>query len=455
MAGESKYFEPYFETMPRDELRELQNKKLRRQVARGYMFAPAVKELFDKLGITPSDIRTVEDLQEKVPVMYKDVVRERRAKTGDPFGGFLAVPEEEVYSVQHSTGTTGLPTFIAKTKKDIEGWITRQYARHAWAAGARPGDRILVWGYYWHAWLKDGNDRGFAATGAQVWEFSSMPTPTDIERLHMIASVVRFQGVNHGTLPMFRWMDYARAKGIDPRETYHSDEWKFIRTEGDMLTEPVRKYSREFWGTIHLDASGGGDCVVATAENRDQVETGNTKGLMIWEDFFFVEVVDPKTHEVVADGEKGEYVITPLDYEAMVYLRWDYEDMVIKDSSKDVSGRTHATLKYLGRTLFGALVKGKHITQRDVEEILYSFPEVMLKPWQFIKSSKDLFKEEDKLRIRAVYDPNLTKDPEELRNRIAKALEEKLGVPAEVEWIPEEEVRTLPHKVYKLYIRSR
>jgi len=142
------------------------------------------------------------------------------------------------------------------------------------------------------------------------------------------------------------------------------------------------------------------------------------------------------------------------DYEALVYLRWDYEDMVIKDSSKDVSGRTHATLKYLGRTIFGAIVRGKHITQRDVEEVLYSFPETILKPWQFIRSSKDLFKEEDKLRIRAVYDPNLTKDPEELRQRIAKALEEKLSVPTEVEWIPEEEVRTLPHKVYKLYVRS-
>ncbi len=449
-----KYFEPYFETMPREEIKEIQNKKLKALLERGYNFAPSVRKLFEERKITPSDIKTTEDFQKKIPTMFKDTVRELRSKTGDPFGGFLVIPPEKVKTVQHSTGTTGVPTFIPKTDRDFE-WITREYARHAWMNGTRPGDNVLVWGYYWHAWLKDANDRGFQACGAQVWEFSSMPTDVDIERIHGICKTVKFNGVDHGTLPFFRWMDWLRAKGLDPKKEYESENFKFIRTEGDMIVEGLRRWSMDFWGTIHMDASGGGDCIVSCSECPDEVLAGETKGMHLWEDLFFLEVVDLKTQEPVADGEVGQYCITPLDYEALCYPRWNYEDLVVKTSEKCVCGRTHARILYKGRTDFGSMVKGKLITQRDAEEILYAFPEITLKPYQFIRGSKDIFVEEDTLRIRSAYDEKLTKDPEELKKKVEAELSKKLGVPAEIEWIKPEEARALPHKVYKLFIRPK
>src|SRR3954453_14436251 len=162
MAGD-RYLEPEVETMSREELNALHEKRVLELVPYAYEKSAFYRELWDAHGVHPRDIRTLQDFETRIPFMDKDLLRAWRAKSGDAFAGLLCVPPEELTSVSSSSGTTGDPEFFAEIWQDAPPLVTAQ-VRDLWELGLRPGDRVLSP----PGTFRNFMDAGFQALGAVV-----------------------------------------------------------------------------------------------------------------------------------------------------------------------------------------------------------------------------------------------------------------------------------------------
>ncbi|MFV2179844.1 hypothetical protein ACFHW3_42885, partial [Actinomadura sp. LOL_011] len=139
---DDRYLEREVETMPREALRRLQERRILELVPVAYENSPFYRELWDSHGVHPRDIKSLHDFQERIPAFSKDRVREYRARSGDPYGGLLQVAPSELTSITSSSGTTGDPEFFAEIWDGSPPLVTAQ-VRDLWELGLRPGDRVL------------------------------------------------------------------------------------------------------------------------------------------------------------------------------------------------------------------------------------------------------------------------------------------------------------------------
>jgi len=350
----NEYWQEDLETMPREQLRELQVKKLRKTIEI-CLKSPFYKKRLGELGITPESINTPEDIR-KIPFTTKQDLRDNY-----PFG-LVGGDLKDAIRLHSSSGTTGHPTVVVYSRHDIDSWAN-MIARNMYMVGCRDTDVFQ-------------NSSGYGMfTGGLGFQYGAeklgcMTVPAAAgNSKRQIMFIKDFGTTCLHAIPSYaiRLAEVFKDEGIDPRSTkLHT---LFIGAEPH--TEEQRQRIEKLLGVKAYNSFG------MTEMNGPGVafECKNQCGMHIWEDNYIVEIVDPETLEPVPDGEMGEMVLTTLDRDMMPILRYRTRDLTRIIPGECKCGRTHRRLdRFKGRTDDMFIIKGVNIFPMQVEKILVQFP---------------------------------------------------------------------------------
>jgi phenylacetate-CoA ligase len=422
-----RYFEPEVETMPPQRLRAYQQQRVLELLPYAYENSPFYRELWDAHGVHPRDIRSLEDFQARVPCIDKAMVREYRARSGDPFGGMLCVPSERLTSVSSSSGTTGDPEFFAEVWDDAPPLVTAQI-RDLWELGLRPGDRVLSA----VGTMRNYMDYGYQALGAVVvtvdcW-LGNMAQVIEAARRYRPAYMQLMY-------PQVVELEHLAATH-DLREAFSS--LKGAACAGQPLSRRMREIVRNDWGIEIYEYTSAADTGTAwECRERD--------GYHLWEDTVFAECLDPGTLREIPEGEVGELVATDLDNPAAPLIRYRSEDLVRLSRERCGCGRTHARMWVAGRRGDETLVRGRPVVLRDLWQAVEEQPESRGGIFQIVRAAREV----DELRVRVGYDPEVTADTADLAGRLGKAVLQRTGVEPVLELRTEEELLRTVRSVAK------
>ncbi len=341
------------ETVSRDELQALQLQRLKWTLRHAYDNVAHYRSAFDAAGVRPHDLRTLGDLA-RFPFTVKTDLRDHY-----PFGMF-AVPREQVVRIHASSGTTGRPTVVGYTAKDIDTWATVM-ARSIRAAGGRSGDIVHV--AYGYGLFTGGLGAHYGAEklGCTVIPMSGGMTERQVQL------IVDFKPDIIMVTPsyMLAIAEEMRRQRIDPASTslrigiFGAEPWT-----NDMRTEMQNRmdmHAVDIYGLSEVMGPGvANECV----ETKD--------GLHVWEDHFYPEVIDPATGDVLSDGEEGELVFTSLTKEAMPVIRYRTRDLTRLLTG---TARTMRRIeKITGRTDDMIILRGVNLFPTQIEELILRTP---------------------------------------------------------------------------------
>jgi phenylacetate-CoA ligase len=386
-----------FETMPREELQALQMRRLKATVERCYHTVKFYRNAMDELGVKPEHIRQLSDVRH-LPYTKKEHLRENY-----PFGLF-AVPTEQVVRVHASSGTTGKPTVVGYTKRDIRTWA-QLVARCLAASGLHPGDRLHnAYGYgLFTGGL--GLHYGGEELGVMVTPMSGGQTQKQLMLLQdfaptaisctpsyalNLAETAEDMGINIRKLPL--------KVGIHGAEPW-TEEMRY-ELESRLGIDCV-----DIYGLSEVMGPGvGNECLEAKS------------GLHIWEDHFLVECVDVDSGKPVPYGEEGEIVFTSLTKEAFPIIRYRTRDISVLNPAPCKCGRTHVRMQRItGRSDDMLIIRGVNVYPTQVEAVLMQSE--TLSPFYQI----ELFREGsmDSMVVNVEGSPPLMEQPQEARDRTA------------------------------------
>ncbi len=345
------------EVMPQSELERLQLRRLRWTVRHAYENVPFYRRMLKKAGVHPDDIKSREDLA-KLPFTTKEDLRDNY-----PFGLF-AVPKEKIIRVHTSSGTSGKPKVVGYTAKDLENWIN-MVARCLYMVGVRNSDVFQNMVNY--AFFTGGLGFHYAAEriGAMVVPAGVGNTERQVQYMVDFGTTVIHSTPSYA----LHIKEVAESMGIGPSDLslrigcFGAEPW----------SENTRKRLEEAFGIKAYDSYG------LSEMNGPGVafECPEQNGLHIWMDHYLVEVVDPESGEVLADGETGELVMTTLTKEAMPLLRYRTGDITYVMEDECSCGRTHPKIhRILGRADDMIIVRGINVFPSQIEHVLMQIPEV-------------------------------------------------------------------------------
>jgi len=364
-----EFWEPHIENISRKELMKLQFKRLKRQLIRVYEYSPFYRRRFREAGVTPDDLRSLDDLR-KFPFTTKDDLRNYAYPNG---GEFLTVLQDQLISFHMTSGTTGRPTVGPYTANDLELW-TNLMARSLVAAGVRKGDVMLnAYGYgLFTGGL--GFHYGAMRIGAAVIPWSAGRTEGLVQALLDYKATVLSSTPSY----MLYIAEVMEKKGVDPRQLSLRITCPGAEPVPKELVTKINNLfalkernggTRQCYGSTELIGPGAG---MATPCIED------LGGFLMWTDHFYVEVIDPDTGEPVGEGEEGELVITHLTREAMPLIRYRHRDIVkVSYVSTDCGREAFPVVQIRGRVDDVIFYKGTKIFPTAIQEILAKIPEVL------------------------------------------------------------------------------
>jgi phenylacetate-CoA ligase len=342
------------ERMSIDELRARQLEQLQWSLRHAYDNVPHYRAAFDAAGVHPDDCRQLADLA-RFPTTSKTDLRDNY-----PFGMF-AVPQDQVRRIHASSGTTGRPTVVGYTERDIDTWATVM-ARSIRAAGGRRGDKLH--NAYGYGLFTGGLGAHYGAEklGCTVIPISGGMTPRQVQLIQDFAPRVIMVTPSY----MLTVIDEFEKQGIDPR----SSSLEIGIFGAEPWTEQMRREMEERLDIEAIDIYGLSE-VMGPGVAQECVETKD--GLHIWEDHFYPEIIDPFTGEVLPEGEKGELVFTSLTKEAMPVVRYRTRDLtrLLPGSARPAMRRME---KVTGRTDDMIILRGVNIFPTQIEEIVLQTP---------------------------------------------------------------------------------
>ena len=357
MDNKSPYLHPQYETLSREEISKLQAERLQATV-RHCMNVPFYQQKFKEMGITPDDIRTVDDVR-KLPFTTKQNLRDTY-----PFG-MAAVPLRDCVRLHSSSGTTGNPTVILHTKNDLDEWAN-QVARNLWMVGLRPDDVFQNSSGY--GMFTGG--LGFQY-GAEKLGMLTVPAAAG-NSLRQIKFMRDFGTTAVHAVPSYvtRLYEVMQEQGVDPRR---DTKLRVLAIGAEPHSEEQRKRIENMMGVKAYNSFGMSEmCGPGVG-----FECPEQNGLHFWEDYYIVEIVDPETLEPVPDGEIGELVLTTLCREAMPLLRYRTRDLTRVLGRSCPCGRNHVRLDRMrGRSDDMIVLRGVNIFPIQIEKILMQFPEL-------------------------------------------------------------------------------
>ena len=350
------FWQKELETMSRDQLADLQLKKLKETVARCYHNVPYYQKIFKEQGVLPEDIRSLDDLK-KLPMTRKAALRENY-----PFK-LLACPMRDVVRIHGSSGTTGKPTMVAYTRHDLDIWsdcVTRVVC----AGGATPDDVAqIAFGYGLFTGAL-GLHQGLEKLGCAVIPMSAGNTEKQLMLMQDLGVTVLIATPSYALY----LSEVAAQKGIIGNLKLRIG---FFGAEG--CTPEMRQKIEENFGIIATDNYGMSELTGPGVSGECEYRCG----LHIWEDHFIPEIIDPETGEVLPAGSTGELVVTPLFKEALPLLRYRTGDITRLDYSPCACGRTHVRMeKVQGRSDDMMIIKGVNVFPSQIESVLLGVDQV-------------------------------------------------------------------------------
>jgi phenylacetate-CoA ligase len=346
------------ETMSREELRKLQEKKALEMVRHAYKNSPYYHRKFDEAGIKPGDIKNLDDFFKKVPFTSKhELVSNQREHP--PFGEFLAVPREKLRLVFISPG----PIFEPYTAKDLES-TRKNMAKGLISGGVQEGDIIQITLSY--HFMPAGL---FAHMAAEETGLCVIPAGTGETRMQI--DFMRKLGTKiYAGTPSFlaRIAEEAQKMGIDPKKDLNL---RIGICGAEPLPPDLRKKLQDIFGIELFDAYGVAELGVMTRECQYH------NGMHINEEMYLLEIVDPNTLERVEPGEEGEIVATPFERDALPLIRYRTGDASVLTEEICKCGRTEARILGIrGRVDMLTKVKGVFIHPKQAQDVVSQYPEL-------------------------------------------------------------------------------
>ncbi len=412
----SPFFNEKMETMTRAEIEALQLERLQATV-RHCMNSPFYKKRFQEAGIKPEDIKTLDDLR-RIPFTTKQDLRDTY-----PFG-MASVPLRECTRLHSSSGTTGTPTVILHTRKDLEEWAA-QVARNLWMVGLRPDDVFQNSSGY--GMFTGG--LGFQY-GAERMGMLTVPAAAG-NSVRQIKFITDFGTTALHAVPSYvtRLHEVMRSMDIDPRR---DTKLKVLAIGAEPHSEEQRRRIEEMMGVKAYNSFGMSEmCGPGVG-----FECQEQNGLHFWEDYYIVEIVNPETLEPVPDGEIGELVLTTLCREAMPLLRYRTRDLTRVLGRTCPCGRNHVRIDRMrGRSDDMMVLRGVNIFPIQIEKILMTFTELASN--YLITLTTD--KENDNMTVEVELEELFTDDYhrlQELSKRIQRALKDEILLTPVVKLLP-------------------
>ncbi|MBQ9672216.1 MAG: phenylacetate--CoA ligase [Prevotella sp.] len=353
----SPYFEPELETMSRDQLEALQLERLQKTV-RHCMNSEFYQARFKELGITPDDIRTLDDVR-KLPFTTKEDLRNHY-----PFG-LASVPLKDCVRLHSSSGTTGNPTVVLHTQRDLDEWA-KAVARCLWMVGSRPEDVFQNSAGYGMFTAGLGFQYGAERVGMLTVPAAAGNTKRQIKFIRDFGTTVLHAIPSYAS----RVYEVMREEGVDPRR---DTKLRVLCIGAEPHSEEQRQRIEQQLGVKAYNSYGISEMMGPGVAFECQEQNG----LHIWEDYFIVEIIDPVTLEPVPDGQLGELVLTTINREGMPLLRYRTRDLTRILPGDCPCGRHHKRLARLqGRSDDMMILKGVNIFPIQIEKILLGFPEL-------------------------------------------------------------------------------
>jgi phenylacetate-CoA ligase len=412
---DATYWNKKIETMPSEELKQLQLKELKIIVKHCYESSAFYRKRLDGAGLKPDSIRSLDDLK-KIPFTVKNDLKDTY-----PFG-MLAVKSDEIVEIHASSGTTGNPIVGAYTKHDLDVW-SELVGRSIYTVGGRRQDTIHI--AYGYGLFTGGLGLHYGAqkVGAKIVPASGGMTQRQIKLMKDLGVTIL------ACTPSFAvyLAETMSQEGVDPRKDL---KLKMGLFGAEPWSDKIRERIEQDLGIKAFDIYGLTElCGPGVA-----VECPEQNGLHIWEDHFIVETIDPDTGEVLAPGEEGELVFTGLTKMGLPMLRYRTRDISTIETEKCACGRTHARMMRVhGRSDDMLIIRGVNVFPSQVEYAVMCFSELATQYLIVVDrpGALDTFVVKVELSDKAAKDPKV--DTTALKNGIQKQIHIVTGITADVE----------------------
>lgn len=413
-----------------DELRALQLTRLKQTLRHAYENVPHYRKSFDQAGVHPDDLKTLSDLS-KFPFTTKNDLRENY-----PFGMF-AVPREKVVRVHASSGTTGKPTVVGYTQKDIDTWAD-VVARSIWAAGGRPGDIVHV--AYGYGLFTGGLGAHYGAErlGCTVVPMSGGQTEKQVQLIRDFGPHIIMVTPSY----FCNIIEEMQRQGIDPRSSslrvgiFGAEPWT-----GRMREDIERQAGLDAVDIYGLSEVMGPGVAMECVESKD--------GPVVWEDHFYPEIINPDTGEPVPDGELGELVFTSLTKEAMPVIRYRTRDLTCLLPPTSRSMRRIG--KITGRSDDMLIIRGVNLFPTQVEELVLKMPQLAPHYQLVVTREGHLDALEVLTELRAEYEHLSEPERQAVARQLGHSLKNLVGINAKITLQPPGQVeRTLTGKARRV-----
>ena len=416
------YQTPDIETASREEMRKLQSQRLSKTVKHAYENVPLYKQRFDEIGITPDDIKSIDDIV-LLPQTSKQDLRDTY-----PYGMF-AVPQKDIIRIHASSGTTGKQTVVGYTGKDIAVW-SECVARALVAAGATADDYVHV--SYGYGLFTGGLGLHYGAEhlGAKVIPASSGNTQRQIRMMCDFKSSVLCCTPSYALYIS----DVLRQENIPVSELslkagiFGAEPWSENMRKEIEARLNIKAY--DIYGLSEVCGPGVAfDC-----------ECQN--GMHVNEDNFYIEIVDPQTGKPVPEGEYGEVVFTCITKEALPLIRYNTHDISRISYEKCSCGRTLVRMdRITGRTDDMLIIRGVNVFPSQIESVLLSIGQIEPHYMIIINRINSLDNVEIKIEMSLGAFSDKISELEQLEHKIKSEIESVLGISAKITFV---EAYTLP-----------
>ncbi len=346
----ANYYQPEIETMPYEQLRQLQNERLLKQIQHVWDNVPYYRQKMEEKGVTPEDIQSIDDLH-KLPFLSKADLREAY-----PYG-LKGVPLSECVRIQSTSGTTGKRVVAFYTQHDVDLWEDC-CARAIMAAGGTKDDVCHVCYGYGLFTGGPGLNGGSHRVGCLTLPMSSGNTDRQLQFMTDLGSTILCCTPSYAAY---------LAESIHERGLRDQIKLKAGIFGAEAWSEEMRRDIEKNLGIKAYDIYG----LTETSGPGVSFECEEQTGMHINEDHFIAEIIDPNTGEVLPEGTKGELVFTAITKEAFPLLRYRTRDICVLSREACSCGRTHVKMsKPMGRSDDMLIVKGVNVFPSQIESVL-------------------------------------------------------------------------------------
>lgn len=421
-----------YETMPREALEAIQLRRLQETVARVYNTVPFYKKRFDEVGVKVDAVSSLDDLR-RLPFTYKDNLRDNY-----PFGMFT-VPMDDVVRIHASSGTTGKPTVVGYTARDIQTW-SELMARTLMAGGATRGD--MIHNAYGYGLFTGGLGFHYGAEklGASVIPISGGNTKRQVMIMTDFGPTILTCTPSYALLIA----EVAEEMGVDFREF----NFKAGIFGAEPWSEQMREEIERKLNIKAMDIYGLSE-IIGPGVSVECIEAQN--GLHIFEDHFIPEIIDPDTEEVLPYGTPGELVFTTITKEAFPVIRYRTRDISILYSEPCRCGRTIVRMgRVQGRSDDMLIIRGVNVFPSQIESVIMEIDGI--EPYYQLEVARE--GRLDTLTVKVEVNENVFSDEvknlQNMERKLERNIKEMLSVSAQVKLVEPKSIQRSEGKAVRV-----